>query len=208
MRQRRVQQRAVETRRLLLETALEVLAESGYADFSGMRVGVKAGVSRGKLVHYFPTKVSLVSALLEHLAELIEENVPRRQERWIALTGRERIRAALDGLWREHSGPLFTARMELLVRARTDPDPDLRDALVNFERRVVEIYLGGARTALGRDADRPGFADSVIAALSTMRGLGLVRATYPPGAEAEFDAVWEKTRDRLVLMFVGLPEPP
>lgn len=60
-------QRSETTRQLLLEAAIKVLIEKGYAGFRTADVALAAGISRGALTHHFPTKDELVLAALEHV---------------------------------------------------------------------------------------------------------------------------------------------
>lgn len=52
----------------LLDTALALVAEHGYAALTLDAVGQAAGVSKGGLLYHFPTKDALVSALITQLA--------------------------------------------------------------------------------------------------------------------------------------------
>ena len=57
------------TRQRLLETAVDCLAELGWAQSSVVVVAERAGVSRGAAQHHFPTRESLFTAALSHVAE-------------------------------------------------------------------------------------------------------------------------------------------
>jgi AcrR family transcriptional regulator len=51
------------TQAAVLASALEVLIDDGYAHFSATVVAARAGVSRGALERYFPTKNDLLVAV-------------------------------------------------------------------------------------------------------------------------------------------------
>jgi AcrR family transcriptional regulator len=51
----------------VLQGAIQVLSEKGYAGFRTAEVAMAARVSRGALTHHFPTKDALVLAALEHV---------------------------------------------------------------------------------------------------------------------------------------------
>ncbi len=66
-RPRRTQaQRSHETQQRVLNAAVQVLGERGYAGFRTAEVVTVAGVSKGALTHHFRSKDELVLAALEH----------------------------------------------------------------------------------------------------------------------------------------------
>jgi AcrR family transcriptional regulator len=64
------QQRRDETRRALLDAAVESLIEVGFARTTTLEVQRRANVSRGALLHHFPSKAELLVAAIAHLAEM------------------------------------------------------------------------------------------------------------------------------------------
>jgi AcrR family transcriptional regulator len=64
------QQRREETRRALLDAAVESLIEVGFARTTTLEVQRRAEVSRGALLHHFPSKAELLVATVDHLAEM------------------------------------------------------------------------------------------------------------------------------------------
>lgn len=57
------------TRRALLSSAREVVAEFGAINFTLEAVATLAGVSKGALLHHFPTKKLLVEGMVRELVE-------------------------------------------------------------------------------------------------------------------------------------------
>lgn len=55
-----------EKRQTILESALEVFAESGYRSGSIREVALRVGMSEAGLLHHFPNKSALLAAVLEH----------------------------------------------------------------------------------------------------------------------------------------------
>src|SRR5512146_1580663 len=64
------QQRRDETRRALLDATVESLIEVGFARTTTLEVQRRADVSRGALLHHFPSKAELLVAAVDHLAEM------------------------------------------------------------------------------------------------------------------------------------------
>src|SRR5689334_1357000 len=139
------QQRREETRRALLDAAVESLIEVGFARTTTLEVQRRANVSRGALLHHFPSKAELLVAAIAHLAEMRAIELKRLSAALPAergatdssggggsgggKTGRADARtdAVLGLLWQCFSGTFFQVAMELRTAARTDPE--LRPAL-------------------------------------------------------------------------------
>jgi AcrR family transcriptional regulator len=195
--QRRTQaERRAATRGALLDATIDCLIEFGYADTTTSRIVERAGVSRGAQVHHFPTKAELVAEAVRHLAE---RRAKEFQDEAAELPeGPDRVRSALDLLWKIHSGPLFQAALELWVAARTDPE--LRKALADVEREIQRGLFEMAAGLFGSElAARPEFEDNVNTALSTMQGTAVVTELLETRRGA--DAVWAARRDRLAALF-------
>ena len=62
-----------EKRRTILDAALEVFAQSGYRKGSIREVAERVGMSEAGLLHHFPNKSALLSAVLERRDELARE---------------------------------------------------------------------------------------------------------------------------------------
>lgn len=85
-------------RRQILESAVTVFAEVGYAKASLARIAERAGISKGVISYHFAGKDELMERLVEHVyAEITEFVVPRvtAEETVLRRIG-ERIRAVAD----------------------------------------------------------------------------------------------------------------
>jgi AcrR family transcriptional regulator len=144
------QQRRDETRRALLDAAVESLIEVGFARTTTLEVQRRADASRGALLHHFPSKIELLVAAVDHLAEM-----RARELKMLAAAlpderaGRARTEAVLELLWQCFSGTFFQVAMELRTAARTDPE--LRPVLITAERALRDRILLQAKTLFGRD---------------------------------------------------------
>src|SRR5690348_12172766 len=90
-------QRRDETRRALLDAAVESLVQHGFAGTTTLEVQKKAGVSRGALLHHFPSKAELLVATIAHLAEMRGRDLKQRSTG--LPSGPARIEAVLDLIW-------------------------------------------------------------------------------------------------------------
>lgn len=74
------QERSRQTYQLILRGAMEVLRRLGVQKFSTNKVAEQSGVSIGSLYQYFPSKESIMAALLDQCFERELENVKRLLE--------------------------------------------------------------------------------------------------------------------------------
>src|SRR4029079_19456590 len=138
------QQRRDETRRALLDAAVESLIQVGFARTTTLEVQGRANASRGALLHHFPSKTELLVAAVDHLAEM-----RARELKTFAAAlpdekaGNARTEAVLELLWQCFSGTMFQVAMELRTAARTDAE--LRPVLVHAEKALRDRILAQAR---------------------------------------------------------------
>lgn len=167
------QQRRDETRRALLDAAVESLIEVGFARTTTLEVQRRADVSRGALLHHFPSKAELLVAAVDHLAEMrarelkvLSAQLPPAQN------ARARTDAVLGLLWQCFSGTFFQVAMELRTAARTDPE--LRPVLATAEKALRERILAQARTLFGKDvSEHPGLERALDLTLQLMIGAAM-----------------------------------
>ncbi len=188
VRVRRTQaERRDETRRQILDATVACLVELGYARTSTLEVQKRAGVSRGALLHHFPSKAELLVAAVRYLAELRGSEIAERAAK--LPDGGDRISAVMDLLWETSTGPLFYVAMELRTAARTDPE--LRAVLADEERGLRKDILSLSRRLFGPElASRPGFDDALELSVNLMMGSAMTAILH--GKRARVDAVMQR----------------
>lgn len=132
-------QKSAMTRDRILDAAIVCFVELGYTNVTTARVASSAGVSRGAMLHHFPSKTELIQAAVEYLHDkLLEDYTARVSNIPTALKGRKRRRAGIDAYWDHLTGDLSVVYHELCVASRTDPE--LKSILENsqqlFEKHV------------------------------------------------------------------------
>jgi AcrR family transcriptional regulator len=197
--------RTADSRALILEAAVACLVEDGYAGASTLAVQARAGVSRGRLLHHFPSRAELLVAAAEHLATT---RLTELRDRAAALmadqpTGPERVDRALDLMWATFQEPPYWAAMELWVAARTDTE--LRGSLRAQERRLRAAIRAVADGIWGPEiAAAPLYAELCELLFTSMRGVAMVYAfeERPPATDPHVD-LWKRLARRLLY---GAPE--
>src|SRR5947209_11555222 len=62
-------------REQIVEAAVAVIAEQGLQNLSLSEIEQKAGMSRGQLTYYFPTKEAILLAVFDHLLLLMYQRI-------------------------------------------------------------------------------------------------------------------------------------
>ena len=170
----RREQRTITSRRRILEAAVDCLIEHGFAGATTSAIQARAGVSRGRLLHHFPSREDLLVAAAEHLAA---ERVAATTARVVAAiddeaTGSARVTAIVDMMWISFHEPHFWAAVELWTASRTNDW--IAGALLPVER-----HLGGViRTSIDRMwgpelVGHPRYAQLREILFTSMRGVAL-----------------------------------
>lgn len=170
------------TREQILEAATELLAKHGYAAFRVAAVAQEAGVSLGGQLHHFPTKDSLVIAVLERLSDRVLKLAQRD-----AAADRKRSDPLLliaESATRFYSAPEFLIYLDIFLSVRRHTlVGDKAVALLLSQRIATErLWL--------RHLTERGLADeealSVIRALwGLCRGLAISSAQDKDGANSK-----------------------
>jgi len=137
-------QKSAMTRDRILEAAINCFVELGYTNVTTAKVASSAGVSRGAMLHHFPSKTELIQAAVEYLHDKVLEDYTQRVTSIpSSLKGAKRRRAGLFAYWEHLECDLFTVYQELCTASRTDPE--LKAILQNsqkiFDEHVKESNM-------------------------------------------------------------------
>ncbi len=95
-RKRPLQARSVETVEAILTAAARILVKDGYDATTTNKIATKAGVSIGSLYQYFPSKESIVAALVERHRTEMHRVIAARLGQHQGHSIRENVRALLE----------------------------------------------------------------------------------------------------------------
>lgn len=170
---RRREEQRLATRRRILRAAVDSFQALGYAATTTLEVQRRAGVSRGALLHHFPTRPQLVAAAI---AELVSLNGAASRESLAQASADldpiERARRALRSIV---SRPAFGIEMELWMAARSDPE--LRTHLRRAERSAMKDWQEGLDEMFGPDlVGHPAYPSVIAVTTPLMRGLAVTRS--------------------------------
>lgn len=109
-------ERSEEMRRRILDAAVDLLAQKGYAGFRTADVAKVAGVSRGAQTHHFPSKDDLVVAVVAHVFARAGELGRKRARR--VRSADEAIKVLLADSQEFFFSELFLIAMDLAIQGR------------------------------------------------------------------------------------------
>jgi AcrR family transcriptional regulator len=183
-------ERSDETRRRVLDAAIEVLKQRGYAGFRIAEVANVAGVSRGAQSHHFPAKDALLLEALDHIYS-------RAKERALDRIDRLRAGSNIVGSIIEDSASLFLnddffMTIDVVLGAGKTSDVGSKAALIARNYRLpVEQAWREALVAEGYTAEAAD--DLVWITNSIVRGLA-VRTLWEnnPKQFAHVLELWQK----------------
>ena len=170
------------TQTKLLDAAVDCLTERGYAATSVVDVQQRAGVSRGALQHYWPSRAALMvdaaKALFDSMAARLRADMAAHAARAANPTPAQRIQMAIELLWSSFDSSLFRAELELWVAARHDAE--LRPFVVAHDRRLGAEIFELCRDMFGPElSQHPRFAEAIELLTHGMRGAALVVDLHP-----------------------------
>ena len=113
-------ERSAATQTKILEAAQYLIAERGLAHTSTQDIASQAQVSRGAMLHHFPSRASLIQATY---AEMLRQEADRL--RGFARTlhpGHNRLKALTEYIWERYQSGIFQVSMDYISEARVDAD--------------------------------------------------------------------------------------
>ena len=189
-------ERTAITRRQILDAAVELLYSEGYAATTTLRIQEVAGVSRGRLLHQFPSRDVLLVAAVEHLVTARVTDLSNYDD-W-PQNSKERIDRAVDLMWHTYQQPYFWAATELWLAARSNEQ--LRQVLLPHERDIGLLVRASADSFFGEElCARPNYPMLRELLNAGMRGIALTYALDPRDYSTDPHLLDWRTAARLVL---------
>lgn len=135
--QRRSQaERREETSTRAIDAAIACVYRDGYSVTTTISVAAEAGISRGALLHHFPTKVDLILAVA---LEVVRRSQDKRRRMLVSHPrGLPRFAAVTEASWATLQEPEAMTLLEILMASRGDPElakrlPDVIDTFESWQ---------------------------------------------------------------------------
>ena len=171
MTRRRTQdERKDETRKRLLNAAVKILSKQGYANFRFAEVSSVSGVSRGGMIHHYPSKDALIAGVLDYIFERLQQRSKTKIN--TNLDTPSILQAIVESGTDFFFGPEFLIVLDLVLAARQGgPLPTTFRALARRHRLSIEEFWAASLTAQGLDERTS--KDVVGLLWSLLRGLAI-----------------------------------
>lgn len=163
------------SRTLILDAALRCLVDEGYARASTLAIQRRSDVSRGRLLHHFPSKDELLVAAAHQAATRRVAEAATAVGITAADGSPERIDEAVVAMWMRFQELYFRGSAELWIAAAHDAE--LRQVLEPAERRLNAAIRDAVASMFGTvHAAHPAFPCVCNILLTSMRGLAVADA--------------------------------
>ena len=164
-------ERTAATSASLIAATISSLHEKGYAATSTTSVATRAGVSRGAMLHHYPTKVHLMAATVyaTYASDVAAYEAIIRE----VGDGDDRLDRLIDTAWSCFKSPSGIAQTEVWMATRSDPD--LAAAVIPVHISIVQQSVIALRWVLrDRVTDKTMKIEHILTYLvSALRGLSM-----------------------------------
>jgi AcrR family transcriptional regulator len=160
------QERSLRTRALLLDAAIESLAEVGYANASTSDIASRAGVTRGAHLHHFKTRTELFAQTIDHLNTRQQDAVRRVADAVTDTSTPADI--IVDLVVAAFTGELGRASVELFVAIRNDEA--LRRHMVQIQGGLTQELVQVCAELMGKSAPARRLEPTFWMTLNLVRG--------------------------------------
>jgi AcrR family transcriptional regulator len=160
------EERSEGTQQRIISAAIEILYDEGYVAATTHSISARAGVSRGAMLHHFPSKDDLMLAVVRIAHE--RDSMYMREGLTKISDPLERYFALPDLAWEVMSGPAGIAVLEIMMSSRSNSALAKRLAPLQSEiesqsqERIVQLMqdAGLRREPISKD-----FANLAVAAI-------------------------------------------
>lgn len=127
-----------ETKKLILDTAFELMAQDGYAQTSISKIAKKAGISKGLTYHYFESKEALLKEIYHHFKA--ESFV---QVEWpIDERPSERLKKLVDVAFYYLEHKTNIRKFSIALSLQSGVEEELKKSLANALKEWEDVAVG------------------------------------------------------------------
>ncbi|MGR3460701.1 MAG: TetR/AcrR family transcriptional regulator [Roseovarius sp.] len=196
-RRRTQDERSAATIEKICAATIALIAEIGYANLTTTMIADRADVSRGAILHHFDTRADLVKRATGGMwASVVETSTRiRADHRSSPLSADAFIERAWTGLMTD---TYVSVTIDMMTASRGDPD--LRQHVEGWMRRMFESYRETAREVFGTSGLPHDEAETLMLVVtSSLRGLRIVQMIEPDAerAKAALNLLADLIRQRL-----------
>jgi len=186
------EQRRAATYNKVMSAGISILYESGYQATTTTSIAQEAGMSRGALLHQFPTKTDLIVGIAEYLVTQYDEARQCISEQ--TTSSLEEFKQLSDLLWDQSKHKNIIALIEIRLASRSDENlASCLDKHVNVSvRKHYEEACQLAKKAGIKDEN----AIRTLTTLTSASIWGLAIFRLEPSYKEEVDKAYALMKDR------------
>jgi len=169
------------TRARILNCAMRLFAEIGYAAATNARIAEEARLTRGAMLYHFPTREALVDAAVGHIQAARLALLAKAADQ--APPGADVAEHAIDAYWAALRSPAFLAFAELEAAARSDAE--VRARIAGAQSEFDRAQLGERFSRMLSAGAGPRFQASRDLARFMLEGLARANLTYDEAERVE-----------------------
>lgn len=173
--------KSLRTRARILDCALRLFVEIGYAEATNARIAEEARLTRGAMLYHFPTREALIEAAAEHIHAARMALMAGASAG--APPGADAAEHAIDVYWAMLKAPAFVAFAELEAVARTDAA--VAERLAPYREAFDRAQVGGQLLGLFSAGVGARFQASRDLARFMLEGLARAELTYDADGRAQ-----------------------
>ena len=196
--------REARRRRELLDVTIELLGEGAFHVVTQSRVAERAGVSKGVVTYYFPTKGDLLVAAIRRYHEQVREGLQAIVAQ-PSLDVHQKLRLLIHAAFPSAEVVEREVRFQSEVWSYAKDQPEAREAVVasyrDFQEACGQLLDSGAEEGLVMTEDRE-WANLFIQAL--VDGLSFQLAVQPT---LDLDALRGRLERVILALVAGAAEP-
>lgn len=170
-------------RERLIDAAVKILCEDGYAALTTPKVAKVAGVSRGALQYHFPSRVDLILAVRTRMGVMVSSSVSVAD--LIHLPLEEKVSKLVDAYWSFIGSADYVAALEIRLNERLESEHSQP-----LSRHLTDLTEQRDRDWLRVFADSPLSTDEIIGLrrfmLDSLRGFALRQMEGSDGSHSRF----------------------
>jgi AcrR family transcriptional regulator len=170
------QRRSAETKLMILNAAIDSLADWGYSDTTTQLIAKRANISRGAMLHHYSTKQELISAVIDFA---FFRHMEAFSQAIRSLTDEQRAgkNVGIQIEWESYNSREFKAYLELNNAARTDDE--LRSIFIDRAQRHDRYWREELIANFPEWAEKPEILDKARRfTQAVMTGMVINRAVW------------------------------
>ena len=173
-----------------MQAAVECIYEGGLQSTSTVDIAKRANVSRGAMLHHYPSRDQLLSATYETL--LAKEANKLRQAAENYRNGGLTVDEFIDQLWKRFSVESFSITMDYFAAARTDKSlrTSVKKARKVYDKALADIWINYFSES---KCDKRELLAHLRLTVSLFRGMSMQRLVLEDQeAQDEMIATWKR----------------